>query len=1097
MVKSVPIKPTVGWPSSGPMQRDPGPSSATPELSCRGGGWTWPRPQPFAGPISPPPSVVPPLPAGTQHLRPFDAGVPRPRVECGISALISRASSYGATSPQPGYAPLHGPAFVKAVPVASPAVSSADMYTFKAAPWRKPAPQSTPETYEGGQGGVAEASDGAQAEASNFMDAETTADGQPYEAPDTGGVTDDGFAAEGQADEVDGQEASVEAGAEAVMAEAQEAEATAEVEAEAEAGVAEETGGESGFLSQGADAGPPAMMPVDQHQEFLKAQASQDTKRWTEWKTIEEYMWFHRLDQTACRMLQGLAPDRQRQVMQTDLRWVRNKSAFLTVKMRDLDSVINSNNTNNTPDRERRGRKWSSLSRSPSRSRRSRRSSCSRRSRSRSRSGGHLGRRRRLGGLRKRRFMSMVPRRRLRPEAGRSEKQASRSRNPSDEARSRLREEVDAFLERNPVSEMAGLELQRLEPSLQRVVLDGGNFERARNPSAVLRSRIQAAKSGFGAPRPPQLLDPTNLGRALRRAAGEDDLSSASKPPMAALPFYAPRDLPPLPPPPPERLSEAENPHAAPNQRGRPALILPAEDEVVELYLRQSKVTAQAAHALRCLRPEVQRHIMRTMPEDTLLQSPNPSATLWSSITQTIKGPDTDAPVAVRKPQRATRGRSRMVSVVRQSRRRGAARSAEGVEKSTAPDELGPPGGQQARASKEAPDARTLEDEVKAFVAKHNLDRQAAEELQSLPASEQRHVLKKDPSTLKHPSLAVIYHCRKVRDGLAEKERAERSSASAPVANPQEVVAAKRARYANVVPAAPPPAAAHPAGGPQPAPGRGGHPAAASSASAPGVVESRAGGGRRSSASGGARSTAPAAPQAVAFTLVRCGTHGATAQVPPEVEIPAVARKFVLGRDAANCDVVFNIQHVSKVHAVLHLSQEADGSWLLMLQDTSTHGTRLNGQKMIPRRLVQVQPGDLISLLPQSGSGNDLLTYEVVPGDAGDGDSGGTGTPPLLPGDASPPPSAAAAQSMQRTPPSHTAAPSGGNLDLSRWIRGIEGGSLAQYEDCITSTYTDLEQVRELYADRPDDFFEDISVEVQEHRHAFRRALTQLQSTGA
>jgi len=580
--------------------------------------------------------------------------------------------------------------------------------------------------------------------------------------------------------------------------------------------------------------------------------------------------------------------------------------------------------------------------------------------------------------------MSVAPRRRLRHDGARPENQAGRRESPADEARGRLQQEVADFLRANPVCESVAMELQQLEPSLQRQVLDCGFFdESVRNPSKVLKSRIQAAKSGDTNALP---------GRFLRRPEVDHDPSLQPKPPPGPPPSLGQRDAPPRPPQVPQE------PAAEPTARG-PVLVLLGEDEQVELYLRQTKVSAQAAHALRCLRPEVQRHIMRTMPEEALLQSPNPSAALWSGITRTLKSPNTEEPAAMRKPLRSTRGRSRMVSVVRHPQRRAGTRG-------PARDDFEAPKGHLQASVKEGSDARTLDDDVKAFVAKHNLDRQAAEELQSLPAAEQRHVLKKDPSTTKHPSLAVFYHCRKVRDGLAERERAERAAANVAVSNPQDVFAAKRARYGHSLLAPAVHTDAYSVGGAQLSRGRGAYPATVSATTVPGGLDSRGGGMLKGSARSRARNkgAAPGAPQALAFTLVRCG--GATTHAPPDIELPAVPRKFVIGRDAANCDIVFNIQHVSKAHAVLHLSEVGDGSWLLMLQDTSTHGTRLNGQKMTPRRLVQVQPGDLISFLPPHASGNvslDLLTYEVVAGDAGDGDSGGTGTPPLCPGDASEP----------------------------------------------------------------------------------------------
>lgn len=313
----------------------------------------------------------------------------------------------------------------------------------------------------------------------------------------------------------------------------------------------------------------------------------------------------------------------------------------------------------------------------------------------------------------------------------------------------------------------------------------------------------------------------------------------------------------------------------------------------------------------------------------------------------------------------------------------------------------------------------------------------------------------------------------------------------------------------------------------------------------------------------------------VSFTLCR---QGGAAELPAFVEITAGSPPLVVGR-AASCDVVLRIQHVSKAHAQLHLQETVGGSWMLMLQDTSSNGTWLNGQKLNPRRFVQVRSGDRISFLPPTVSDSELEPpiYEVISGvlpsetlyegplpllpechRAADGRSMSIAVSPKMNNHRAVvghgarhlgkdscsviscmPVQAAArrireighcsygeneaeerqlqlgTQRQDKVPsvgcyrasntrhlgasilttagigPASAQHPLG-ERDINQWIQSLGAESLAQYHDLLLATYDDLKQIRDLYSEHIDDFFEDVGIESPEHRDIFREALERL-----
>jgi len=64
--------------------------------------------------------------------------------------------------------------------------------------------------------------------------------------------------------------------------------------------------------------------------------------------------------------------------------------------------------------------------------------------------------------------------------------------------------------------------------------------------------------------------------------------------------------------------------------------------------------------------------------------------------------------------------------------------------------------------------------------------------------------------------------------------------------------------------------------------------------------------------------------------------------------------------------------------------------------------------------------------------------------------------------------------------------------DVGAWVRGLDGGNVAQYESTLLTLFDNVSQIRELYKDRLTDFFADVQVEDPLHRLAFSTALKKM-----
>eukprot|EP00928_Gymnodinium_smaydae_P029079 TRINITY_DN22003_c0_g1_i1.p1 TRINITY_DN22003_c0_g1~~TRINITY_DN22003_c0_g1_i1.p1 ORF type:complete len:658 (+),score=47.63 TRINITY_DN22003_c0_g1_i1:140-1975(+) len=117
------------------------------------------------------------------------------------------------------------------------------------------------------------------------------------------------------------------------------------------------------------------------------------------------------------------------------------------------------------------------------------------------------------------------------------------------------------------------------------------------------------------------------------------------------------------------------------------------------------------------------------------------------------------------------------------------------------------------------------------------------------------------------------------------------------------------------------------------------------------------------------------------FVLNRCGRgipDGALCSPPEQVVVGGSRRKLAVGREDT-CDVPIRHPHISKTHATL-VMQEIDASqWMLMLRDSSSNGTWVNGRRLQPAQgFIQLRPGDRVSFLqPIVALDMDPMTYEV------------------------------------------------------------------------------------------------------------------------
>jgi hypothetical protein len=84
---------------------------------------------------------------------------------------------------------------------------------------------------------------------------------------------------------------------------------------------------------------------------------------------------------------------------------------------------------------------------------------------------------------------------------------------------------------------------------------------------------------------------------------------------------------------------------------------------------------------------------------------------------------------------------------------------------------------------------------------------------------------------------------------------------------------------------------------------------------------------------------------------------------------------------ATNCDVVFRLSYVSKLHAHLVI----DGKRTSLVDQGSANGTEVNGEVLKPNTAVQVKPGDRVKLgrlelrLLDAAGFYEVLLNEVIP----------------------------------------------------------------------------------------------------------------------
>lgn len=272
------------------------------------------------------------------------------------------------------------------------------------------------------------------------------------------------------------------------------------------------------------------------------------------------------------------------------------------------------------------------------------------------------------------------------------------------------------------------------------------------------------------------------------------------------------------------------------------------------------------------------------------------------------------------------------------------------------------------------------------------------------------------------------------------------------------------------------------------------------------------------------------------FSLRRVGTPAEKKAGPAVMHITAARPRLVIGREET-CEVMLRRAHISKAHATVELQTKAGHGQVLTVTDTSANGTWMNGKRLRQNTITELQAGDRISFLPeQHDFYKDALLYEVAWGASASSSS--QPQPKQLARKRSAPGAGTSAQAEERkrrhavavqaTPSTnlHVAQPVALDLadnatvaadgivdiddansehsddvltvpwtvseDVGTWVRGLDGGSVAQYESVLLSLFDNISQIRELYAGRLTDFFSDVGVEDPMHRLAFGTALKTL-----
>lgn len=264
----------------------------------------------------------------------------------------------------------------------------------------------------------------------------------------------------------------------------------------------------------------------------------------------------------------------------------------------------------------------------------------------------------------------------------------------------------------------------------------------------------------------------------------------------------------------------------------------------------------------------------------------------------------------------------------------------------------------------------------------------------------------------------------------------------------------------------------------------------------------------------------------VLFALRSRCPAAAAAGLPEEVLVTTASRRLVLGREPT-CDVMLPCHHVSKAHALLCPQlTAAGGPWTLILQDTSSNGVWLNGERIPGRQFVQLKPGDRVCFLPpEAGARAGELEYEVgpscsaaaalprpaVPHSEGTGaalEAAGAGCRSRSRGHHSAADSHAEARRLpevlQQRPRQRSHIPQlkhrlkprqlDPEEELREWIRNLDNGDVVCYESALVQRFDSLEQIRNLYANNVSDFVQDMGVENPHHRASFRRAIMRLRT---
>eukprot|EP00811_Abedinium_folium_P029875 NODE_4739_length_1853_cov_4.805910.p1 GENE.NODE_4739_length_1853_cov_4.805910~~NODE_4739_length_1853_cov_4.805910.p1 ORF type:complete len:536 (-),score=65.02 NODE_4739_length_1853_cov_4.805910:115-1722(-) len=111
--------------------------------------------------------------------------------------------------------------------------------------------------------------------------------------------------------------------------------------------------------------------------------------------------------------------------------------------------------------------------------------------------------------------------------------------------------------------------------------------------------------------------------------------------------------------------------------------------------------------------------------------------------------------------------------------------------------------------------------------------------------------------------------------------------------------------------------------------------------------------------------------------LRRCGTRSDSKAGPSIIALPLSTRRLTFGR-GQDCNVKLKRAHVSNLHANLEMQLSHHGGSRLLIEDTSSNGTWVNGERLSRNSPAEVRPGDRVSFLPAAHDCYpDALMYEV------------------------------------------------------------------------------------------------------------------------